>query len=310
MNETYRAAHERAAFRHRRHRGVLRLTGGDRLSWLQGLITSDVGSLPEGGSSYGLWLTPQGRMVTDLVVLETGAETLLDVPLALAAALAQKLDLLIFTEDVRVTDVSDEITSIEVVGPRAHDVLGTSRASGVPIVAARHVDRPLHGTVVYVLTPSLAGVLESLAHGGAVSLDDDTATVLRVEAGVPEFLIDMTEQTIPLEAGLDHAISHTKGCYVGQEIIVRIRDLAHGRVARQLVGLLPRGEVVTSTGEPVSFDGRAVGHVTSAVWSPALGHPLAMAMLHRDAATAGAIVTLASGDLADVTSPPGLPTHS
>ena len=300
MNETYRAAHEGAVFRHRHHRGVLRVTGADRLSWLNGLVTNDVGRVPAGGSSYGLWLTPQGRIVSDLVVLETGAETLLDVPRSLAAALSQKPDLLVFAEDVRVVDASDEITSIEITGPRSDDALSTCLASGMPAVAGRHVDRPVRGRVAYVLTASLAGHLECLAHAGAVPLDDNAAETLRVEAGMPEFLVDMTDQTIPLEAGLDDAISHTKGCYVGQEIIVRIRDLAHGRVARHLRGLLLEGDAVPPRGEAVMLEGRSVGQITSAVWSPALKRPIAMAMLHRDASAPETRVVLASGTQATV----------
>ena len=111
-----------------------------------------------------------------------------------------------------------------------------------------------------------------------------TAEVLRVEAGIPRFLVDMNEETIPLEAGLDHAISHTKGCYVGQEIIVRIRDRAHGRVARHLVGLSFDGDVVPAVNQPVLLDGRQVGRLTSAVRSIALGVPSGLATLHRDAA--------------------------
>ena len=95
----------------------------------------------------------------------------------------------------------------------------------------------------YLSPARAAGLEESLAHGGAHAVSMTTRRRdLRVEAGVPRFLVDMSEETIPLEAGLDHAISHTKGCYVGQEIIVRIRDRAQGRVARRLVGLSLEGD--------------------------------------------------------------------
>ena len=130
---------------------------------------------------------------------------------------------------------------------------------------------PGGGAVLYVPRIQWAGVLEGLTHAGAMPLDDETAEILRVEAGIPRFLVDMNEETIPLEAGLDHAISHTKGCYVGQEIIVRIRDRAHGRVARHLVGLTFEGDVVPAVNQPVLLDGRQVGRLTSAVRSVALG---------------------------------------
>jgi tRNA-modifying protein YgfZ len=147
--------------------------------------------------------------------------------------------------------------------------------------------------VLYLPVPRAAGLEEALAHGGAAPLDDEGAEMLRIEAGVPRFLVDMTEETIPLEAGLDHALSHTKGCYVGQEIIVRIRDLAKGRVARRLVGVLPEDNVVPAAGTPVVVGDRTVGRVTSAVWSPALGRPIALAIVHRDHTDVGTVVSVA-----------------
>jgi folate-binding protein YgfZ len=120
----------------------------------------------------------------------------------------------------------------------------------------------------------------------------------------------MNEETIPLEAGLDHAISHTKGCYVGQEIIVRIRDRAQGRVARHLVGLTFEGDAVPAVGQAVLADGRQVGRLTSAVRSEALGQPIGLATLHRDASAGGTRVALADGTAAIVTALPFVATPS
>ena len=100
----YRAARERAAFRRRHERGTLRVTGKDRLDWLQGLLTNDVKSFDGAGWSYAAWLTPQGRMITDMSVIETGDEAWLDVPAPLARSLAEKFDLMIFAEDVRIEE--------------------------------------------------------------------------------------------------------------------------------------------------------------------------------------------------------------
>ena len=171
----------------------------------------------------------------------------------------------------------------------------------------RLVDGPISGVVLYVPRPQWAGVLEALSHAGAMPLDDATAEILRVEAGIPRFLVDMNEETIPLEAGLDHAISHTKGCYVGQEIIVRIRDRAHGRVARHLVGLTFEGDVVPAVNQPVLQEGRQVGRLTSAVRSIALERPVGLATLHRDAAAVGTKVSLADGATATVVTLPFVP---
>jgi folate-binding protein YgfZ len=303
----YHAARERVTFRRRHERGTLRATGKDRLDWLQGLLTNDVKSFDGAGWSYAAWLTPQGRMITDVWVIETGDEAWLDVPAPLARSLAEKLDLMIFAEEVRIEDISDRVVSVAVFGPAARATLASAlttdmgpldpggftivRDGSDPIVIVRTRAEP-DGLVLYLSSTRAAGLEESLAHSGAVPLDDAAAETLRIEAGMPRFLADMNEDTIPLEANLDHAISHTKGCYVGQEIIVRIRDLAKGRVARRVVGLLPESDSVPVVGAAVSAEGKSVGRVTSATWSPALGRPIAMAIVHRDHTSPGSIVTI------------------
>jgi tRNA-modifying protein YgfZ len=309
VSRAYRAAREGVAFRRRHERGVLRATGRDRLDWLQGLLTNDVKSFERAGWTYAAWLTPQGRMITDMAVIEIGDEAWLDVPAPLAASLAERLDLMVFAEDVRVENVSDRIVSIAVYGPAAWHAIAGSLAFGIPapdrgglamhddgssrIVIVRTGTGP-DGYVLYASSTRAAGLEEALAHGGAAPLDDESAETLRIEAGIPRFLVDMTEETIPLEANLDYAISHTKGCYVGQEIIVRIRDLAKGRVARRLVGLLPEEDSVPAAGAAIVADGKSVGRVTSATWSPALGRPIALAIVHREYAAAGTVVGVGS----------------
>jgi folate-binding protein YgfZ len=327
VSSAYRAARQRVAFRRRHERGIIRATGKDRLDWLQGLLTNDVKSFDGAGWTYAAWLTPQGRMITDVFVVDIDDETWLDVPAALAPALTEKLDLMIFAEDVIVEHASDRIASVTVCGPEAGTTMASELAADANaferrglaiagdesnrVVIVRTQTRP-DEFIVYSSVTRVAGVEESLAHSGAASLDDETAETLRIEAGVPRFLADMTEETIPLEANLENAISHTKGCYVGQEIIVRIRDLAKGRVARKLVGLVPEGNAVPPVGAAIVSAGRSIGRVTSATWSPALGHPIAMAIVHRDYTSPGNVVTV-NGVTATVTTLPfgtGQATHS
>jgi folate-binding protein YgfZ len=312
----YEAARSGCAFRRRHERGIISVTGRDRLSWLNGLLTNDLTPLTGGGACYAAWLTPQGRMITDVIVIErpeTGSDamagqTLLDVPAPLTSALAIRLDSMIFAEDVRVADASRELTSVGIYGSCASSYLentggGLSPAGVERGQFASSVDRDgivwtqamavgPAGAHAYLSPARAAGLEESLAHASATPLDDQTAAVLRVEAGVPEFLTDMNEETIPLEVDLDHAISHTKGCYVGQEIIVRIRDRAHGRVARRLVGLSIEHDVVPRAPQAITADGRHAGRLTSAVKSPAFDRPIALATLLRDFTETGTHVTL------------------
>src|SRR5207342_579014 len=126
---------------------------------------------------------------------------------------------------------------------------------------------------------------EEIRSSGAVDVESDLLDVLRIEAGVPKFHRDMDEDTIPLEAGIEsRAISLTKGCYVGQEVIIRVLHRGHGRVARKLVGLVMEGTVVPAADAAISAEGRQTGHVTSAVWSPARQAPIALGYVHRDLA--------------------------
>ena len=271
----------------RSDRGVLRLDGADRATWLQGLVTNDVLSLQPGHRAYNAYLTPQGRMITDLWVVATEDALLLDVPAPLAASLAQRLDVLIFAEDAHVSDVSAAVPCVHLLGPAARvAALPTPVLPGGGVLVPDH-QYGVPGLVAY-------GPLDALlADNGlddltsALEVDLDTLDVVRIEAGVPRFLVDMTEDTIPLEAGIeDRAISFTKGCYVGQEIVARL-DARGGNVNKALRGL--RLSAPARPGTPVTADGREIGRVTTAAVSPRLG-PIALAYVHRSHFAAGTAV--------------------
>lgn len=293
-------------------RGLIAVTGADRATYLQGLLTNDVVALARGSGCYAAYLTPQGRMITDLDVFNLGDTLLLDVPGRARGLLIERLNDLIFGEDVQVADWSESWVELAVHGPRAPDVVaaagaaqvgalrvdpaqlaafapyqnGLLEANGARVVVARRDDLGVPGVLVYVLRGSAAAWLAALRAAGAIDVSRETADVLRVEAGRPAFGVDMDEDTIPLEAGIeDRAISFTKGCYVGQEVIFRVVSRGHGRVARRLAGLLPdcpANRVEGLRGAPLSHEGKDVGRITSAVWSPALSRPIALGYVHRD----------------------------
>jgi folate-binding protein YgfZ len=164
--------------------------------------------------------------------------------------------------------------------------------SGQPAIVTRVTDVGEPGFEIYIERDATGRLKGRLATEGAVELDDQTADVLRVEAGVPEFHRDMDEETIPLEAGIEsRAISLTKGCYVGQEVIIRVLHRGHGRVARKLVGLTFDGDAVPERGSIVKSDQKDVGEITSSVRSIALDRPIALAYLQRDFLTPGTTVS-------------------
>src|SRR5205807_6237125 len=150
--------------------------------------------------------------------------------------------------------------------------------AGTAAIVTRTSDAGEPGFDVYVDVDQREALILALNRGGVASLDAETADAIRIETGVPLFHRDMDEETIPLEAGIEQrAISFTKGCYVGQEVIVRVLHRGHGRVARKLVGVRVEGDVVPPPGTLVHADNREVGRVTSSVMSPSPKKPVALA---------------------------------
>jgi folate-binding protein YgfZ len=172
---------------------------------------------------------------------------------------------------------------------------GNRRGSsdGHPAIVVRVTDTGESGYDLYVETANAAALRRALEQERVPFLDSDTADVLRVEAGVPKFGRDMDQETIPLEAGIEsRAISFSKGCYVGQEVIIRVLHRGHGRVARKLVGLAIDGDAAPAAGTRATVDGRDIGQVTSSAMSPMLKKPIALAYLHRDFLAPGTAVVV------------------
>ena len=318
--EQYRAIREGAGLVDRSNRGRIRLTGADRRAYLQGLLTNDIQALVAGAGCYACLLTAQGRMIADMYVVETGAETLMDLEPEVTRRVARHLDQFIFSEDVAVTEITEKTAQLGIFGPGAAAVVAQVFAGGpsAPSAAALTAlpvlaNLPVHWSDVPVTIVSRdelggqgfdlvidASHREALTHAivdaGAVEVDPVVADVCRIEYGRPVFGRDMTEETIPLEAGItDRAISLTKGCYVGQEIIIRVLHRGHGRVARRLVGVaLDPGSPMPVEGAAIRSADRDVGAVTSAANSPALDRPIALGYVHRDFTEPGTAVTVAT----------------
>ena len=340
--EAYEAARRGAAFVDLSARGRIVLKGADRASYLQGLLTNDVAALGPGEGCYSAWLTPQGRLIADMAVVDLGGELLLDIDSGVTAMLVERLREFVFTEDVTVEDRTAAWAALAVHGPEAArivanllrpaedgtlpeaDALGrlpehhrrSGRLGDAPVAVVRSAEIGEVGFVLYhdaAATRPLAG---ALAAAGAAELDAETFALLRLEAGRPAFPADMDASTIPLEAGIEsRAISQTKGCYVGQEVIVRVLHRGQGRVARRLVGLLlghddspPEAGAALLAPDPTGAE--AVGTVTTARRSPALGRPIALGYVRRELAAPGTRLVAAGGDRrlpAVVTARPFLP---
>lgn len=313
----YDAARSTAVVVDRSAEGRLRLTGADRVAWLQGLVTNDVAALQPGQGCYAAYLTPQGRMISDLRILATREALLLDVPTVARAAVAARFEQFIITEDVVVEDVTARVGRLAVHGPASPAVV--ARALDVPpgglagLAEHQHVDvefqdapvivagcRALGGPGfdIYCAADRVTDVAARLFACGARDLSADAWDTLRIEAGLPLFGVDMDTDTIPLEAGLEaSAISQTKGCYVGQEVVIRILHRGGGRVVRRLVAWSADGEAGSDTavpvaGTPIVVAGKDVGRVTSAAWSPSLRRIVGLGYAHRDHTAPGTKLTI------------------
>jgi folate-binding protein YgfZ len=314
LGDGYRAIQQQAAIGAVASRLQIAVTGQDRAAYLQGLLTNDIQALTPGTGCYSAWLSPQGRMHTDMHVLESGDMILLDVPVETLESTLQRLEQFIFTEDVQVASLAESLTGIWLHGPLAGAVLekvldgargfnewpeyqhSRFELGAAPVSVVRIGQLGVPGFCVYLERARATGMLTALTNAGAEPVPDEAIAAARIEAGYPVFGIDMTEDTIPLEAGIEsRAISFTKGCYVGQEVIIRVLHRGHGRVAKRLVRIRIDGQR-PERGSKLFAGDREIGVVTSAADSPRSG-TIALAYVHRD--------FVAPGTEVEVEVPPG-----
>jgi folate-binding protein YgfZ len=238
-------------------------------------------------------------MITDARVIHLADRTWLDVPASLAEGLHAKLDSLLFAEDAAVANDAATLAIIEAHGPLATEVVADARIAiaEYALATVRHDAYDIPGMTIVTATSNADAVVAELIARGAAETTLATLDIIRVEAGRPAFLIDMDEHTIPLEAGIEtRAVSFTKGCYVGQEVIVRVMHRGGGRVAKKLVGLQLSSSEVPSPGSAIRAEGREIGRVTSAVWSPAMQRSIAMGYVHRDFVSPNTTVGIVHGE--------------
>ena len=301
----YRTIVAGSGFRKAVERGRLEFTGADRVTFLQAQVTNDLDSLKTGQGVYAALLTPQGRMVTDLHIHRRPDRVIVDVPISLAPALVSKFDAMVFSEDVQVSDASERQAQIATIGGLAAQVVATSCGISPDSVRSLKLWEQVDFDGGFIARSDAAKVdsfdvifeaerasvlIAALEAAGSLPLSSELAESIRIDSTRPAFGIDMTEETIPLEAGLlERAISTTKGCYVGQELVIRVLHRGGGRVARRLVKMRFASK---PSARNLVADGKNVGQVTSigeslddAGWN-ALGY------LHRDYAEVGRHVEL------------------
>jgi folate-binding protein YgfZ len=285
-------------------RGVLEVRGADRVRWLDGMLTNDVKALAAAGPGAGchaLLLTRQGRIVTDLHVLLDAEVVRLELERSFLPGVRDRLLGYVIADDVAFADASEATARLALEGPRARDVLAASGAQA-DLAPDAWAERQVAGHAVRVAAYGFTGLpafqlfvpaeraaalrADLLAAGAAQGLVEGSPELLeclRVEAGTPWAGRELDESALPAEVRLERAVSPTKGCYTGQEVVARMRS--RGRVSQLLVGLrLERTPPPPRA--PLERGGRRVGELTSAVTSPRFG-PIGLGFVQRDLAEPG-----------------------
>ncbi len=303
----WRAAREGAAVFVPVRRFML-ATGDDRATFLHGMLSNDVKSLVAGSGAYAAFLTLQGKVVSDLRVYADADALLLDTLAWRVSGLREALERYIIADDVELAD-ADEQPLIGLEGPLAAavaaEVLGLT---GLPNQPLAHVKGAVEGRPVRAIVASecervgvllsgpadcAAPLFDACREAGARPLGTTALDTLRIEAGIAWAGIDMDESTLLQETGRDAALSFTKGCYLGQEVVERVA--ARGHVNRHLVGLWCDGARIPDPAARVLVDGREVGYVTSGTRAATAGRPIALAMINRKHIEPGGAVGIGEG---------------
>lgn len=294
MTVGYTALRHSAAWIDLSARGRIRVTGEDSVRWLHAMASNDVERLPEGGGCYTFFLNAQGRVLADAIVLRFAGHLLLDVEPEARAPLAAHLDRHIIADDVTLEDVTDGTAEIAVEGPAATPPIELPGAAfahaeweGRTVVRASATGMP--GYRVIAPAADRDTVIRS---SGATEASEEDARIVRIENGIPRFGEDISERRLAHETQLLAAVHFNKGCYLGQEIVERVRS--RGGVHRFLARLAMDRSVAPGT--KLTFEGREVGEVTSSALSPGAGRVLGFGYVRVAEIPAGAV--LRAGDAA------------
>jgi folate-binding protein YgfZ len=301
----YRAVRESAGVAERADRARFRLWGKDPARMVHGLITNDLLKADAGRGVYAAMLTPKGRMVADLRVFRRAdGEVLVEVAREALDGVREHFRKMVPPMFARWADVTEDVAGLGVYGPRSRELLSAAIGAEVPaleedafaepelggaalLVAGTREAGGEAGYDVFVPADRAAALWTALVDAGARPVGFGALETLRIEAGRPRYGTDLTEETIPTEAYesigmMERAISFTKGCYTGQEVIVRIAHRGH--VNRHLRGLRLGDAPVPAPRTPLIHPetGKEIGWATSAAFSPRLGETVALGYLRRE----------------------------
>jgi folate-binding protein YgfZ len=291
-------------------RGRLLVSGSEAVMFLNGLITNDMKTLAVNSWMPAVFPNVQGRLLAAVRIIHREDGFLIDTENATLETVAKLLERFTLAGDFRVTDVTKETSMFSVQGGKAAEIMGNALSetaanverqkmstaqlendSNVSIIRATHTAED--GFDLFVNVSNAQKLWDLLTKAGALPVGADASETLRIEAGIPRYGVDMDETNVVTETNLDEAVSFTKGCYIGQEIIARIKYRGH--VAKRLTGLVFETEIELAGGAKIfSSDGKEIGRVTSSVFSPRLDRTIAIGYVKYDYLEPGTSVKVVS----------------
>ena len=286
----YDALRNSAAWLDLSARGRIKMTGEDRARLLHALTTNHIQQLTPGTGCYAFFLNDKGRILSDVNILSRPDHFLLDLEPETREKIYQHLDHYIIADDVTLEDITDQTAAVGVEGPRAAEVL---QALGAPVpetecasedwghrLVARLSSTGSLGFFLVVPAGEKAELIGKLEAAGAVAADPEAARLLRLEHGKPRYGEDITERFLAQEANQPHALHFSKGCYLGQEIVERVRS--RGQIHRVLMPLILDTDQLPNPGAKLESGEATVAEITSAAYSPARKKVVALAYVKTE----------------------------
>lgn len=269
----YRALRESAAWLDLSGRGKIRVTGEDRARLLHAMTTNHVQGMKSGDSCYAFFLNAQGRILADVSILCQDDSFLLDTEPETARKVYEHLDKFIIADDVVLEDLTDGWATVAVHGTGVLN--GPDSVLWAPL---SYTGRD--GWFVFCEAADKAALIAAVEAAGAVEADLEAATVIRIENGRPRYGDDISERFLAQETSQTRALHFSKGCYLGQEIVERVRSRA--QIHRRLMPVHLDTPAPPAPGAKLQAGGKDAAEITSAAFSPALGKTVALAYVRID----------------------------
>ena len=292
-------------------RARISLTGSDRVRWLNGMVTNNIRDLAAGSGVYAFLLNPQGRILADMTVYNQGDALTVETDRSQVEKIIATFDHYIIMDDVEVTNVSEQETALGMAGPKSRAILN---AAGIEVpelkplqmitpkcdcdcgcvecTVVRGEDAQRESYEIWLAPKDVYKTWNALLAAGATAVGSEALEMQRIAAGIPLYGVDIRERDLPQETEQMRALNFNKGCYVGQEIVERIRS--RGNVHRKFAGFLMEGAAAISTGEKIVSGEKEVGEVTSSavLRTPSGERTLALGYIRREVGVPGREVTI------------------